>query len=447
MYLKRKIDIFLENWFKDANHKPLIVKGPRQVGKTESILHFAKEHYASIIEINFVFEPQYKQITQNGYSSEAVIKAISLLDPSKHFIEGSTLIFFDELQEHPDIATSLKSFNLDGRFDVICSGSMLGINYHRIESVSVGNKTDYDMYSLDFEEYLWACGYQETTVQDMLAHMNNAEPFTNLELGVYNNLFADYCTLGGMPEVIRTFVERKTFEGSLDSQRQLVKDYREDIQKYAEGLDKARITNVFDSIPVQLAKENKKFQSSKVAGTGKFSEYRGCLDWLATAGMVNLCYKLHFPELPLRGNIEPDYVKAYYADTGLLIAQLDDESQLDFRMNRNFGVYKGGMYENIIAEALVKSGYGLYYYKRENSPLEQDFFIRTTTSLVPLEVKAKDGRAKSLRTLITDQRYPDISWGIKLHVGNIGTTGSVRTFPYFCTFLLHRHLNEYPSVP
>jgi Holliday junction resolvase-like predicted endonuclease len=220
----------------------------------------------------------------------------------------------------------------------------------------------------------------------------------------------------------------------------LVAGYREDIQKYAVGLDKARITNVFESVPIQLAKENKKFQASKVAGTGRFADYRGCLEWLRTAGMVLLCHCLTFPELPLKGNYDPKKVKAYYADTGLLIAHLDDESQMDFRANRNLGVYKGALYESIVAEALTKCGYDLYYYKRENSTLEQDFFVRTADSLVPIEVKPRDGRTKAMRTLITDSRYPDISWGIKLHAGNIGQTGSVRMFPYWCTFLLRDYL-------
>ena len=442
MYLKRKIDAFLEKWSQDPDRKPLVIKGARQIGKTESIMQFANAHYESVININFALEPKYRSIAQDDYSTDAIIKAISLIDPSGRFIPGRTLIFFDELQEYPEIATALKSFKNDGRFDVICSGSMLGINYKRIESVSVGYKTDFQMYSMDFEEFLWARGYGDDVTADMLSHMLEGSPFSNLEHSLYYELFLDYCTLGGMPEVVRSYVEKGTFEGTLELQRQLVADYREDIQRYAEGVDKARITNVFDSIPAQLAKENKKYQSSKVEGAGRFVEYRGCLDWLQTAGMVNLCYCLGYPELPLKGNFNPDKLKAYYADTGLLIAQLDDEAQEDFRANRNLGVDKGALYESICAEALVKDGYGLFYYKRNNSTLEQDFFVRTASSLVPVEVKARDGRAKSMRTLISSDAYPDITWGIKLHAGNVGANGAVRTFPYFCAFLLRRYLQK-----
>ena len=260
MYLKRKIDAYLSQWKNNVSRKPLIVKGPRQIGKTESINKFAKDNYKSVVEINFVTSPKYKQITADGYSAESVIKSISLIEPSHKFIPGETLIFFDEIQEYPEIATSLKFLNLDGRFDVICSGSLLGINYKRIESNSVGYKTDYNMYSLDFEEFMWAKGYQAEVIDGMLEHMKMLKPFTALEHSVFLSNFLDYCILGGMPAVVREFIENKTFEGTLDIQRQLIADYKEDIRKYAEGLDQTRITNVFNSIPVQLAKKNKKFQ-------------------------------------------------------------------------------------------------------------------------------------------------------------------------------------------
>ena len=288
-YLKRKIDLFLAEWKAAPNHKPLIVKGPRQVGKTESVQRFAQSSYENVIYINFVEEPKYKLITADGYKTDEIIKNISRLDPGKRFLPGKTLLFFDELQEFPDIATALKFFSIDGRFDVICSGSMLGINYRKIESNSVGYKTDYEMYSMDFEEFLWAKGYDDGFIADLLDHMRTLTPFSELELSVCNSLFLDFCILGGMPAVVRKYVERGTFEGSLDIQRQLIADYREDIRKYAEGLDQGRILNVFDQIPPQLAKENKKFQISKVASGARFKDYRGCIEWLSDAGMVNIC--------------------------------------------------------------------------------------------------------------------------------------------------------------
>ena len=440
VYLHRKIDRFLADWKDNPDRKPLIVKGPRQVGKTESISKFGAENYGNVIYINFVEDQKFKAIAADGFKAEDIIKNISRIDPSKRFVPGKTLIVFDELQEYPEISTALKFFSIDGRFDVICSGSLLGVNYRRIESNSVGYKTDYEMRSLDFEEFLWGRGYDRTFVDDMLGHMVDLRPYNDVLTSVCQSLFLDFCILGGMPEVVREYVVKGTFEGSLDLQRQLIVDYKEDIRKYAEGLDQTRILNVFNQIPPQLAKENKKFQISKVASGARFKDYRGCVEWLSDAGIVNVCYCLSFPELPLKGNYDESKYKIYFADSGLLVALLDEEAQEDLRANKNLGVYKGALYENIVGEAFVKSGYDLFYYRREDSTLEQDFFVRTASELIPVEVKAQGGRAKSLRTLIGSDRYPDIHYGIKLTGGNIGYSDCVYTFPYFCSFLLKQYI-------
>ena len=442
LYLKRKADVFFSSWKDDPGKKPLIVKGARQVGKTESILHFAKENYKHVNYINFVEEPKYKKITDDGYSADDIIRNISRIDPEKKFEEGKTLIVFDELQEYPEMATALKFFKIDGRFDVICSGSLLGISYKRIESNSVGYKTDYNMCSMDFEEFLWAKGYDEAAFAELLGFMENNTPIPELLMERYMSLFLDYCILGGMPAVVREYVLRGTFEGTLDIQRQLLADYKEDIRKYAEGLDQARILNVFEQIPVQLAKDNKKFQISKVAKGARFKDYRGCIEWLRDAGLINICHCLNYPELPLRGNYDDSKYKIYFADTGLFVAMLDEEAQEDLRANKNLDVYKGALYENIVGEALRKCGYDLYYYKRENSTLEEDFFVRTKRFLIPVEVKAKRGTAKSLRTLIASEKYHDIVCGIKFTAGNIGCSGGIYTFPYFCAFLLKEYLKR-----
>ena len=264
MYLKRKIDDYLLEWKNKKDKLPLIVKGARQIGKTESIIHFAKENYTNIVSINFVLEQKYKTILSDGYSVDEIIKNISLIDPSKRFIQNETLIIFDELQEFPDIATSLKAFKIDGRFDVICSGSLLGINYKKIHSNSVGYKTDYEMYSMDFEEFLWAKGYTDVQILEILKHMQGGVPFSETELMIYKALFLDYCVLGGMPAVVRRYIESNTFSDTLEIQRQIQLDYEEDIRKYAQGLDQSKIVSVYRSVPVQLAKENKKFQLSKI---------------------------------------------------------------------------------------------------------------------------------------------------------------------------------------
>ena len=442
MYLKRKIDSFLCDWKKNSNHNPLIVKGARQIGKTESILHFAKHNYDNVVYINFVEEPKYKNITVDGYKPEQICKNISLLNPEVKFTKGSTLIFFDELQDFPEIATSLKFFKIQGVYDVICSGSLLGINYRKIESNSVGYKTDFIMHSMDFEEFLWAKGYDENIADMMLEHIRNHTPFSTLEQEVFFSLFRDFSLLGGMPALVKSYFENGSFVGILDMQRQLVADYKEDVRKYVHGIEQTKILNVFNRIPIQLGCENKKFQISKVAPGAKNKDYWGCIEWLNDAGIISVCYCLNFPELPLKGNFDDSKYKIYFADTGLLIALLDDEVQDDLRINANMGTYKGALYENIVAEALTKSGADLFYYKRQDSTLEEDFFLRTKSNLIPIEVKSANASAKSLQTLIKSEKYKDIQWGIKLVDGNVGFANNVLTIPYFCAFLLKRFLSE-----
>lgn len=352
-----------------------------------------------------------------------------------------TIIIFDELQECPDIATSLKSFKLDGRYDVICSGSMLGFNCKDIHGNSVGYKMDYDMYSLDFEEFLWAKGYSEAVIEDMLGHMLDIRPFNETEMAVYRALFLDFCVLGGMPAVIKRYIETGFFTDTLAIQRQIMMDYDEDVRKYAVGLDQTKIINVFRSIPVQLAKENKKFQLSKVSHSARTREYQGCIDWLKDAGTVTACYCMAFPELPVKGNYDENKYKLYYPDTGLLVSCLDDEAQDDLRSNKNLGVYKGALYENFVAEAFMKQGLPLIYYRTEDSQLEADFFVRSKNELIPVEVKAGNNSAKSMQNLIRNSRHPDVKHGIKLCAGNVGVGNDVYTFPYFCGFLMKRYIS------
>lgn len=443
MYFKRKIDNFLIEWKNNPSHKPLIVKGARQIGKTESILHFANENYSNVIYINFVLDKKYSAIVNDGYDSETVIKNISLANPKFKFIENETIIIFDEIQEYPDVATTLKSFRIDGRYDVICSGSMLGINYRKIHSNSVGNKTDYEMFSMDFEEFLWAKGYSDEQIENILNHMVDLIPFGETELAVYKSLFLDYCVLGGMPDVVRGYIETGTFSDSLEIQEQIRLDYEEDVRKYAYGLDQTKIISVYRSVPAQLAKENKKFQFNKIEKNARSREYTGCIEWLVDAGVISECNCLFFPELPLKGNEDKSKFKLYYPDTGLLVSALDEEAQEDLRVNKNLGVYKGALYENFVAEAFIKQGLGLFYFKKDNSTLEEDFFVRTQNELIPVEVKSNNARSKSLTTLINNKNYSDIVHGIKLGDFNVGYANNIYTFPYFCAFMLKKYLKKW----
>lgn len=436
--LKRKIDDRLVQWSKDPERQPLIIKGARQIGKTEAIQHFAYRHYQHVVEINFVLQKEYRTIFEDGYEVDQILQNITFLNPSFIVEPGTTLIFFDELQACPDCATSLKAFKLDGRYDVICSGSLMGISYQEIESNSVGYKEDITMYPLDFEEYLWAKGYNEKQIDILYQHMSEMKPLSRSAMSALREAFREYLVLGGMPAVVWSFIQKGNYSGILALQKQLLLDYEEDIMKYAQGLDQTKILNVYRKIPVFLGKDNKKFQISKVAHGARSREYVGVTDWLANAGIVNICYCLEHPELPLKGNYDPDNYRIYFGDTGLLIASLDDEAQEDLRQNRNFGVYKGALFENVVAQMLTAQGYGLYFYRNKTATLEMDFFIRDADSLIPVEVKAKNGTTKSLHALIEKKDYPDIHRGIKLGDTNIGSNECFVTFPYALTFLLKR---------
>ena len=440
--LRRKVDEFLIDWKNKPDKKPLIIKGARQIGKTESIKNFAKNNYKNVIEINFVLQKQYKDIFDDGFEVDTIIKNISLRNPNLEFIPGETLIFFDELQDCINCATSLKSFNQDGRYDVICSGSLMGINYNEIESNSVGNKEDYEMYSMDFEEFLWAKGYKEEQIENLYKHMINLTPLSNTELSVMFENFKEYMVIGGMPAIVNSFIKNNNYSGTLKMQEQILKDYEEDITKYANGLDQGKILNVYRKIPTFLGNENKKFQISKVEQGARNREYVGTIDWLNNAGIINICYCMEQPELPLGGNYNPDNFRLFFRDTGLLIGSLDEESQEDLRNNKNFNTYKGAIYENIVGDMLVKQGYKLYFYKNEKGTIEMDFFIRDKNSLIPVEVKAIDGATVSLNNLVESEKYKDIKYGIKLGYKNIGFNGKFYTFPYFLTFLLKRYLKE-----
>lgn len=322
----------------------------------------------------------------------------------------------------------------------------MGINYKEIESNSVGNKEDYTMYSLDFEEYLWAKGYKENQIEDLYTCMKNIEPLSETAYNVMLENFKEYMILGGMPKIVSEFIKNRNFSGILKLQEQILLDYEEDITKYAGGLDKSKILDVYRKIPVFLGQDNKKFQISKIKDGARNREYVGVVDWLKNAGIINISYLMSNLSLPLKGNYNPENYRLYFGDTGLLIGSLDEESQKDLRNNENFNTYKGAIYENIIGDMLVKEGYNLFFYKNDEKKLEMDFFIRDTDSLIPVEVKAKDGSTISLNKLIESDTYPEIKYGIKLCNKNIGFNGKFYTFPYFLTFLLKRFLREKDEV-
>ncbi len=440
--LRRKIDAYLVNWKNSVNKKPLIIRGARQIGKTKSVEKFAEKNYKNFININFALQEEYRSIFNDGYEVDKIVKNISFINPHYSFEPNETLIFFDEMQIVPKAATSLKNFRIDGRYDVICSGSLMGINYQEIESNAVGNKIDYDMKSMDFEEFLWAKGYSDSQIDDIFSYMKDNKPLPNVMFDTLSELFKDYIVVGGMPEIVKLYIDQNSFSGVLDAQRQIIRDYEEDITKYAAGLDKGKILNVYRKIPVFLSNENKKFFITKIEKNARSNQYVGVIDWLKNSGIINISYCLEEPSLPLKGHYNPDNFRLYFMDTGLLIGALDDEAQIDLRRNKNMNTCKGAIYENIVGDMLVKAGFELFFYRDGQGRLEMDFFVRDLNSLIPVEVKANDGATISLNNLIEKDKYKDVRYGIKLANKNIGYNGKFYTFPYFLTFLLKRYLTE-----
>ena len=437
--LKRKVDVFLKKWKENHNKKPLIISGARQIGKTTSIRELGKT-YESFIEIDFVKMPQFKTIFKNGCEVKNIIKEISLLEPKFKFIEKNTLILFDEIQAYPDAATSLKSFSEDGRFDVICSGSLLGVNYKKISSIPVGFKEEYTMYSLDFEEFLWANGYDENQIEDIYDYMKKLMPLPEVYVNKLSQLFRDYIFVGGMPEAVKLFVSSGTFSESFDVQKRIYKDYEDDITKYVEGLDFAKVKRVYRHISAQLAKDNHKFQISKIGHGARLRDYIGAEEWLKDAGIANISYNLDELNIPFSSYEMSDYFRIYYAEHSLFIANLDEESKEDLVVNENYEIYNGALYESLVSEALVKSGFKLYFYKNSDSTIELDFLIRIKNEIIPVEVKRNRGRSKSLNIILDTNE--NINYGLKLTNGNIGFENNKFTFPYYLTFLIKRFFKE-----
>lgn len=440
-YLKRKIDKYLKEWKKSDTKKPLIIKGARQIGKTSSILHFAEENYDSVIYINFVDEPQYKRVFEQGYNTDSVMKNISLLNQKVKIIPGKTLVVFDEIQEHPDAMTSLKFFSIDGKFDVICSGSLLGINYKDISSISVGYKSDYRMNSLDFEEFLWAKGYIENQIDEFYTCLIEKKPFSELQYNILSSLWKEYLVVSGMPAAVTSFVEKELYTEIEDILLQIIEDYKADMRKYVMGFDKMKLLNTYNSALAQLGDENKKFQISKIKSGARSKDYMPCVEWLCDTGILMQSFAIKNLEFPLKANVDTSKYKLYFADSGILLYSLDKESKDDIIIKNNQSTYKGGVYENIIAEALYKSGIELYYYKKEDSTLEEDFVTRDKESIVPIEVKSKIGTSKSLRALIDGDKYENIKYGIKIQKSNISFENNILTMPHFAAFMLKKCLD------
>ena len=434
--LKRKIQDQLQAWKNEPDHKPLIIKGVRQCGKTASVLAFAQQNYKNVIYMNFFENPEYSSVFAGSLKVDDLIMYMSaLLGKNTIFEQGNTIIILDEIQHCPNARTSLKFFKLDGRYDVIGTGSLLGISGYGEEiSVPVGYETIVNMYPMDFEEFLWANGIEQN-VTDLLRR--SLDTITPVPVPIHErmrDLLLQYTVVGGMPEVVQRFVDTRQISQTYSLQMDIINSYRDDMVKYAARADRSRIRECFDSIPKQLAKENKKFQYSLIRKKGTSGMYEGSLKWIEDAGIINRCYNLSLPELPLDGYAEADTFKVYMADTGLFTAMLEEGTQYDILRGDLYG-YKGAVFENLIADMIGKRGKALYYFRKE-SGIEIDFVIRRDNAAILLEVKAKNGNAKSVKTILAHPEKYHVGGAIKLGDYNIGGANGILSLPTYMGFLI-----------
>ena len=447
--LKRKIESVLAEWRNSESKKPLVIKGIRQCGKTYIVRKFAEENYESVIYMNFILEPDKKTAFIGNIDVDTIILNLSALIPGSRFINGKTCIILDEIQECREARTALKSFQIDGRFDIIATGSLLGVRgYGKSgknaengqDSIPVGYETVVEMYPLDFEEFLWANGMNDKVIDSVKSCFEKEAAVPEGIHNVMMELLYRYVIVGGLPEVVNKFLETKNIELIYQVQRNLIAEYEEDMIKYADDADKARIRECFESIPKQLVRDNKKFQYSVVRKGGRSSQYIGSIQWLEDAGLVRRCYNTQITELPLEGNSIKDCFKLYTTDIGLLVAMLDYGTQADILRGNLLG-YKGAIFENLMADFLCKSGQKLYYFQKE-SGLELDFLVRYKGECVVLEVKAKSGKAKSLKTVLKNKNVYHVNHAIKLGKYNVGRKEEVFTIPLYMGFLIKDKLAD-----
>lgn len=435
--LRRKIEKQLIEWKNTPERKPLIIKGCRQCGKTYSVLDFAQKNYKNVVYLNFFENPNYASVFSDSLEIDKIVIQLSaLLGKEANFVPGETVIVMDEIQECPEARTALKFFRIDGRYDVIGTGSLLGVKGYGREprSIPVGSETVLDMYPLDFEEFLWANDIDDSVIELLKTCLQNEE---TVPLALHNRmkeLFLYYAVVGGMPDAVSAFVNTKQMDKVLVIQRDIVRSYEDDMVKYAERKDKANIKECFQSIPRQLAKENKKFQYSVVKKGGNAAKFGGSLQWIEDAGIITRCYNLSITELPLDGNAEENIFKVYMADTGLFVSMLEDGTQFDILQGSLYG-YKGAIFENLIADVFHKMGRKLYFF-RKDSGLEIDFVIRYKGECTLVEVKASGGNIKSAKTILNSPDKYHVNSAIKLGDYNIGRSDKILTLPSYMTFLL-----------
>lgn len=440
--LRRKIEEVLIKWKNTPDHKPLIIKGCRQCGKTFSVNAFAKEHYTHVVYLNFFEHPDYKLAFEGSKQIDSIVMNLTALLPNSRFVSGQTCIILDEIQECSAARTALKFFKIDGRYDVIATGSLLGVHGYKgnetdYNSIPVGYEQHIEMFPLDFEEFLWANGISQEIIALVTKSLQDRQPISPAIHQRMRQLMLEYVVVGGMPEVVNRFITTHNMSDVLEEQRSIITGYKEDMVKYATNEDKVRLRAAFDSIPRQLSKENKKFQFSVIKKGARAKEYITGIQWLEDAGIIIRCRNLSITELPLEGNAIEDSFKVYMRDTGLFVSMLEEGTQFDILQGRLYG-YKGAIFENLIADIFTKMGRKLYYY-RKDSGLEIDFVIRYHGECVLVEVKASTGNTKSTKTILQHPDKYHVYQAIKLGDYNIGEKDGILTLPVYMAFLLREY--------
>lgn len=440
---KRKIERVLSQWKSKKEHKPLIIKGCRQCGKTSSVVDFANRNYKHVVYMDFHEHKEYKSFFAGALDVDTLTMTISAGIRGARFVAGETCLVLDEIQDCPNARASLKFFKLDGRYDVICTGSLLGVNGYRTKeeqieaenaSVPVGFEQIVTMYPMDFEEWLWANGIKQQHIDYLRNCLLDETPVAE---GIHmrmRELLLRYVVVGGMPEAVSTFLNTNNMNDVLDVQHGIIETYKADMLKYARQEDKPHIRECFESIPAQLAKENKKFQYVVIRKGARSSQYAGSLQWIEDAGIIHRCHNVAITELPLDGNAIPDVFKVYMTDIGLLVSMLEEGTAWSVLQGNLLG-YKGAIFENLAADILGKMGRKLYYFQKDGG-LELDFLIRYKGECCPLECKARSGNAKSIQTVLKHPEHYHIMKVLKFGDYNIGRNGQLLTLPFYMMFLI-----------
>lgn len=416
--LRRKIYDKLLAWKNNKGKKDaILLRGVRQCGKTYIVREFGKREYKNFIEINFIERPDMQAVFSGNLDVDNMVQQIKLSMPGCQFIPGETLLFLDEIQDVPNVRTSLKFWTQDGRFDCIASGSLLGMDYKNEVSIPVGYEQQLIMRTLDFEEFIWALG-AEVNLKEMLApYVDGAKRVPEAMHNSLNKYLQEYMVVGGLPEVVDTYIATKDFYQVHLLQEKILRDYQDDIAKYALNQDKIKAKQCFLSIPRQLSKENHKFQYSVVEKKATARKFTSSLDWLHNAGLIDFAYNVNSPWFPLKAHVKEDQFRVYLCDIGLLVAMYGYQLKIALLSDALEGPAKGGIYESLVADILAKRGEELYYYKKEDSTLEIEFILERECKLVPVEVKAKKGSTRSLNELL---KMDNIERGYKLTAQNTG---------------------------